>query len=137
METYILHHDYTGFYVEASSYPERVGAAFYSLKKKRPNPDVRTFFGISCKDEFQKTIYKAAVREMYDGEAKKYKRNTFIVEKGIYRVETINDWKGKESRIGKAFTRLLKDPDLDDSAPCVEWYTGDDVMCMVRLKNPM
>ncbi len=135
METYMLEEDLTVFYVEAGSFPEGVGTAFYSLMKKLPYTEGRTFFGISYMDKSRKIIYKAAVREAYNGEAKEYKRKTFIIKRGIYRIETITDWKGKESRIGEAFSRLLKDPELDPSGACVEWYTGDDVMCMVRLNS--
>jgi hypothetical protein len=130
MDTYMLEEDLTVFYVEAGSFPEGVGAAFHTLMKKLPYTEGRTLFGISWMD-------KSAVREMYDGEAKKYGRKTFVIKRGIYCIETITDWQGKEGRIGEAFSRLLEHPDLDRKGACVEWYAGDDVMCMVRLNNPV
>jgi hypothetical protein len=137
MDTYMLEEDLTVFYVEAGSFPDGVGAAFHTLMKKLPYTEGRTLFGISWMDKSHKIIYKAAVREMYDGEAKKYGRKTFVIRRGIYCIETITDWQGKEARIGEAFSRLLEHPDLDKNGACVEWYTGDDVMCMVRLNNPV
>jgi hypothetical protein len=137
MDTCMLEDDITVFYVEARSFPDGVGAAFYTLMNKLPYTEGRTFFGISHMNDSNEIVYKAAVREMYDGEAKKFGRKTFIIKRGLYRIETINDWRGKESHIGDAFTRLLKDPNLDIMGACVEWYTGDDVMCMVRINNPV
>lgn len=137
MDTYLLEKDITVFYVEATSFPEGIGAAFYTLMKKLPYTEGRTLFGISWMGKAGQIIYKAAVREMYEGEAKKYERKTFIIKRGIYCIETITDWQGKEPHIGDAFARLLKHPDLDTNGACVEWYTGDDVMCMVRLNNPV
>lgn len=135
MDTYMLEEDLTVFYVKAGSFPEGVGAAFHTLMKKLPYTEGRTFFGISHMDESHEIVYKAAVREAYDGEAKKYGCKTFVIKRGLYRIETITDWRGKESKIGEAFGRLLKDPELDMMGACVEWYTGDDVMCMVRLNS--
>jgi hypothetical protein len=137
MDTYLLEKDITVFYVEATSFPEGIGAAFYTLMKKLPYTEGRTLFGISWMGKSSQIIYKAAVREMYDGEAKKYGRKTFVIKRGIYCIETITDWQGKEAQISQSFARLLNHPDLDTEGACVEWYTGDDVMCMVRLNNPV
>lgn len=136
MDTYMVDEDLTVFYVEADSFPEGVSTAFHTLMEKLPYTEGRTFFGISHPDKTGRIIYRAGVREAYEGEAKKYGHKTFIIKRGIYRIETITDWQGKESHIGEAFRRLLRDPNLDMQGACVEWYTGDDVMCMVRLNNP-
>lgn len=79
-------------------------------------------------------IYKAAVLESFDGEGEKLGCEMFTIEKGEYLAETLKDWKKDESMIGLTFKKL-SDSKYNAIFPCVEWYQGDDVMCMVRLNK--
>ena len=79
-------------------------------------------------------IYKAAVLESFEGEAEKLGCEKFIIEKGEYLIETLKDWKKDESQIGLTF-RKFSESKYNATFPCVEWYQGNDVMCMVKLEN--
>jgi hypothetical protein len=134
MENYSLKDDLKVFCVAAKSFPDGVQQAFLTLEKMLPSIADRSFLGISSM-KGGVIVYKAAVLESYEGEGEKNGCETFIIKKGEYLTETIVDWRKQEARIGLVFQALLADPRLDTSFPCVEWYKGDDVMCMIRLDN--
>jgi hypothetical protein len=133
MEKYHLKEDVKIFSVIAKSFPEGIGEAFKTLEKKLPTKESRTFYGISSKNEKGVIIYKAAVSESFEGEGEQYGCESFIIKKGKYLTETLKDWRKNEKIIGDTFMKLLADPRLDTTFPCVEWYKGDDVICMVRI----
>ncbi|HXS36301.1 MAG TPA: hypothetical protein VN721_06340 [Flavipsychrobacter sp.] len=136
MEQFHLTDDLKTFYVKAASFRHGVKAAFDKLQNMLPTITGRTFFGISYMEEgTNNIIYKAAVLESFDGEAEKYGCETFIIKKGEYLTETIKDWMKKMGSIGPTFNILLEDPRMDRTFPCVEWYKGDDVMCMVKINE--
>ncbi|MEI9810898.1 MAG: transcriptional regulator [Bacteroidota bacterium] len=134
MEKTVLEKDITVMYVQATSFPEGIEAAFRSLESKLPVKDGRTFFGISWPDKQGKIMYKAAAEEKTEGEAASYDFDTFIIKKGTYMSESIKNYMQDISQVGSAFNRLLKHPELDTSSYCLEWYKGPDVLCMVRLE---
>jgi hypothetical protein len=74
------------------------------------------------------------VLESFEGEAEQYQCDTFIIKKGEYLVETLKNWKKNEASIGITFKKMA-DSRKDTIFPCVEWYQGDDVMCMVRIES--
>jgi hypothetical protein len=136
MEKYNLENDLKIFCVTAKSFPEGIMEAFTTLKNILPSAEGRTFFGISCGSKDGNIIYKAAVLETYEGEGEKYRCETFIVKKAVYLAETLINWRKNVKIIGDTFMKLLADPRLDTSFPCVEWYKSDDeVMCMIRIDH--
>ena len=122
------------FCVTAKSFPYEIKQAFGLLINKLSNVEGRTFFGIAYQSEQGDMIYKAAVLESFEGEAEKLGCEKFTIEKGEYLTETLKDWKKDESQIGLTF-RKFSDSKYNATFPCVEWYQGDDVMCMVRLEE--
>jgi len=136
METYFLEQDIKTFYVEASSFPEGVKAAFQKLHSLVKSPLTRQFFGISYMEKPGKIIYKAATRETYAGEGAELSCETFIIRKGEYSSIYIKDFMKDISSIGKAFEELLKHPQLDPKGYCLEIYEGmNNVRCLVPLKE--
>jgi hypothetical protein len=132
MEVYQLSTDIRVFCVRAKSFPNDIGQAFGALIRLLPSTDGRTFFGVSRQDEKRHMVYDAAVLESFEGEGKKYGCETFIIKKGSYLTETLRSWKKTEGSIGLTF-RKLADARKDTVFPCVDWYQGDDVLCMVRI----
>ncbi len=138
MEKRILDSDRHLYYVEASSFPEGVKAAFDKLQEISGNTTFKDLYGISYMDAGGKIIYKAAAPETFEGEAEKKGCNAFTLKKGIYMCHTIKDWERHMDQFQQVFTALLDHPDLDRQGACVEWYKGvDEVICMVRLNDTL
>jgi len=130
METFILEKDIAVLYVTADSFPQGIEAAFDRIKQLVP-AEGRILFGLSA-PEGGPIVYKAAVEEKAKGEAEKYGCQETVIKKGKYIVSELKNWKEHVTEIGKIFDRLINSrPDL--VAPCVEWYHGKDVRCMVRI----
>ncbi len=134
MEIYNLKNDLKIFCVTAKSFPYEIKQAFGALISMLPSIDDRTFFGIAYQNKVGDMIYKAAVLESFEGEAEELGCEKFTIEKGEYLTETLKDWKKNESMIGLTF-RKFSESKYNATFPCVEWYKGDDVMCMVKLNN--
>ncbi len=132
MEVLQLKDDIKIFCVRAESFPEDIGKAFTKLISLLPSTDNRIFFGISYETNECDMIYMAAVMEAYDGEGLSYGCDLLTIEKGKYLTETLKKWKKNEGSIGATFMRLANAPH-DTTFPCVEWYQGEDVTCMIKL----
>jgi hypothetical protein len=133
MEVFTLKDDLKVFCVTAKYFPYGIRDAYETLKKKLPDPNGRTFLGISFLDEESEIIYKAAVLESFEGEAEHSGCEIFMVPKGEYLAETLKNWREDETIIGITF-RKLADSRMDTTFPCIEWYQGDyDVICMIKL----
>ena len=133
MNEYKLKEDVPVFCVTAQSFPDRVQEAFQTLEKMLPTMNGRTFYGISWLNENNEIVYKAAVNESYTGEAARYGCEPFLIKRGDYLTETVMNWCDDTTTIGITFKKLLADPRMDTSYPCVEWYKSDkEMMCMVK-----
>jgi len=134
MEKLVLTDSINLLCVTATSFPEGITDAFTNLQSLIPNAEDRTFFGISYPLN-GKIIYKAAVEQKSEGEAKEFGLEAFTIPSGIYLTETINNFMENIPLIGETFQALLASPQLDQF-PCIEWYKSNtDVMCMVKLKE--
>jgi hypothetical protein len=132
MGIYELKKDLKVFCVRAVKFPNDIGQAFGTLIKLLPTIDGRIFFGVSYQDLNNEMIYNAAVLEDFDGEGKIYGCETFTIKKGEYLSEMLKGWKKNEASIGLTF-RKMSEMRNDTVFPCVEWYQGEDVLCMVRI----
>ena len=134
MEVYELKKDMKVFCVQARSFPNDIKDAFGTLINKLPAIEGRTFFGISYEGKNHKMIYNAAVLETFDGEGKKYGCDSYVIKKGKYLSETLKNWKRNEASIGQTFKKMSEERN-DVTFPCVEWYQGEDVRCMVKIRR--
>ncbi len=134
MEIYTLKNDLKIFCISANSFPYEIKQAFGLLIKLLPSIEGRTFFGVAFQDKTGDIIYKAAVLESFEGEAEKLGCEKFTIEKGDYLAKTLKDWKKDESMIGLTF-RKFSESKYNTTFPCVEWYQGNDVVCMVKLEK--
>jgi hypothetical protein len=134
MGIYELEQDMKVYCVRASSFPNDIGKAFSELISLLPTLEGRTFFGISYQDKNGRMIYNAAVLELYEGEGSTYGCETYVIQKGEYLTELLKDWKKNEASIGITFGKMAS-VRTDTVFPCVEWYQGEDVFCMVRIDN--
>jgi len=133
METYHLDHDISVFCVTAFSFPAGIEHAFDALKKQLPDAGERIYFGLSYPDKGT-IVYKAAVQETEQGEAEKYGCERFVIQKGDYVSRKLEQWEKNIPMIGNIFQELIHSrPDL--VAPCIEWYQGKDVLCLVRIEK--
>jgi len=133
MEVYTLENDLELFCVTARSFPHEIKEAFDRLVRLIGGTDGRTFFGISYQTDRGEIIYKAAVQELQPGEGEELGCESFRLEKGDYITETLINWMEDPRSIGTTFMKMV-DSLPETIFPCVEWYKGDDVMCMVRLE---
>ena len=120
------------FCVRAKSFPYEIKQAFGTLINLLPTIEGRTFFGIAYQNNEGEMIYKAGVLELFEGEGDELGCENFTIRKGEYVTETLRNWKTDETMIGMTFKKLAHAA-YDTRFPCVEWYNGPDVMCMVRL----
>jgi len=134
MRRFALEKQMNTFCVKAHSFPYEIKQAFGELIGKLSSTEGRTFFGISYVDKSGEIIYKAAVLASFNDEGERLGCETFIIPKGDYLTITIKNWKMDELQIGSAF-RQLTETKFDFNFPCVEWYQGNDVMCMVKLEK--
>ena len=135
IEKYSIDKDIRLVCVQATSFPPGVQAAFQKLHALVPDGSTRRNFGISRPEGGGGIVYKAAVEEKYDGEAKELSAEGFTVKKGEYNSILINDFMNDIQSIGRAFTELLAQPGIDPQGYCLEWYQqGKDVLCLVPLK---
>jgi hypothetical protein len=133
MKEYTFTEDVALIAVTAQSFPEGIGEAFNTLMRMLPDSQERVFFGISYPNKERGLIYKAAVSQAFDGESEQYNCETFVLSKGKYLTETVKNWRGQVEKIGLAFRNLGKSRS-DIVAPGIEWYQGEDVMCMLKLE---
>jgi hypothetical protein len=135
MEKCFLASDIQTFCVAATHFPAGVKAAHEQLHALLPTIAGRNFYGISWGAANGDIVYKAAVEELYEGEAEKYGCETFLIRKGNYSCQTIQHWQQDESLIGKTFLQLLNNKEVDENGYCVEVYLDDQTLkCMVTLK---
>ena len=136
MEKYELVKDINVLYVRAASFPEGIKSAFEKLESVVLARDDRIVFGLSWPGKDGMILYKASLEEKYPGEGKNFGFHSFVIKKGSYITELVNDFTSDLSLIGQAFQHLLKHPGIDPNGYCVEWYKGPDVLCMVKLDGP-
>lgn len=136
MEKYLLGNNITVFCITAMSFPEGISEAHQTLRDLLPSDDGRKFFGISSPNRKGEIVYKAAVEELFDGEAEKFGCEKFVIKNGEYISIMVHDFQINSSEIVSAFHELLTDPKIDSQGECVEMYPGqNDVRCMVRLAS--
>ncbi len=134
MEIFELEEDIITVSVTARSFPDCIQEAFVILMDRVPDMAKRTCYGISSKTADCRITYKAAVEALSRGEAGHYGLEEVVIKKGTYLSESIIGWRENIPSIAETFGRLLADPRMDHSQPCVEWYKkGDEVTCMVKI----
>lgn len=137
METYNFKTDLKVFGKEVTTFPLGIGEAFHALINMIPDGSHRAFYGLSHMDETGKIIYKAAAEEKYPGEAEKYNRERYIIEKGEYLAVTITDWRDNTDCIKDVFHDMMQDDRADKTKEVVEWYeTNSEMLCLVKMKQP-
>jgi hypothetical protein len=134
MGIYELEQDMKVFCIQAKSFPNDIGKAFGDLISLLPTVEGRTFFGVSYQDKHHNMVYHAAVLESYEGEGADYRCETYVIQKGEYLSELLKGWKKNETSIGLTFKKM-SEVRSDTVFPCVEWYQGEDVFCMIRIDN--
>lgn len=134
METIVIEKDINVYCVTAKSFPEGILEAHQKLHALLPAKE-RRYFGLS-RPENGAIAYKAAA-EIVEGEkGETIDCESFVIKNGQYRCITVLNYMEDLQGIGKAFSDLISDPDIDPNGYCVEYYYNDsDVKCMVRLEG--
>jgi len=124
------------FGTHVKTFPNGIGAAFDALMHKMPKNQTRSYFGISELASNGDILYYAAAEETFDGEARHYGYDIYVVKQGEYLTVTVTDWKKKTACIKDVFEAMLDDDRIDKENPCIEWYKNEEEMvCMVKLDN--
>lgn len=134
MEIQHIQQDIRLMYIRASSFPEGIMDAFNQLKNGLPGADERIYYGISY-PEHGTIVYKAATEELQAGEAQQYGLEVYTAQAGNYISQLLTHWRQDETMIGETFQQMIKQPGIDPNGACIEKYTGDDVLCLVRLAD--
>lgn len=136
MKTYIIEKDIPVVCVQASSFPDGIDDAHNRLHSILPALEQRIAYGISWSDGKGGIIYKAAVEQLQEGEAKAYGLEAFVIRKGTYMSELLLNFREDRDRVGSTFQKLLALPALDPQGYCLELYLNEkDMRCMVPLKK--
>lgn len=136
MEILSLDKDIKTFYILAKNFPMGVHDAHEKIHAMLPTTEGRQFYGISNSDTEGGIVYRAAVAETFEGEAEQYGCPTFIIKKGTYIGETLQDYYKDTPSVGRTFQALLKDPRLDNEGYCLETYpNGRDIQCFVKIND--
>ena len=123
------------FGMRVPNFPYGISDAFDALTNMLPPGDDRPFYGISeCTQD--EVVYIAAALETFEGEAERYRCNTYFIEKGEYLSATIKDWPSKIPAIKETIGGLLEDERADATKPCVEVYKSmNEMLCLVKVKQ--
>jgi len=136
MEKVTLPHDLKVFGVHVNTFPNGIGDAFDALIKRIPDGERRSYYGISDMSDDGRILYYAAAEEKFEGEAKTYNCDIYIVKKGEYLTVTVNNWRKKTDSIKDVFEAMMSDERIDKTNPCIEWYkNNDEMLCMVKLNK--
>src|SRR5580704_14537854 len=109
MKKIILDKDIAVFCVTARSFPDGILEAHEKLHALVPFSKERGYFGIS-RPEKGVIVYKAAAEEKTEGEAEKLGCEKFIIQRGQYIYQTIEDYRKDVQQIGKVFQKLTSEP---------------------------
>lgn len=135
IEKFILDKDINVICFQAKIFPEGIMEAFQKLHSLVPSSSGRRNFGISRPGESGEIIYKAALEETFEGEAKSLNCESFKIKSGEYESIMIKDFMQNITNIGSAFQKLTTRPDIDPEGYCLEMYLNEnDVRCLVPLK---
>ncbi|MBB6444489.1 transcriptional regulator [Bacillus benzoevorans] len=134
METIVVEKDINVYSITAKSFPDGILAAHQQLHALLPSRE-RKYFGLS-RPENGGIVYKAAAAVVEEDKDENIDCESFVIKNGHYRCITVLNYMEELQGIGKAFSKLIADPDIDPNGYCVEYYFNDkDVKCMVRLKD--
>jgi hypothetical protein len=134
MEKYTVRNDIKVMGCQVKTFPLGITEAFDKLYEKVAADNQRSYYGLS---HFQDghIVYFVATEEQHPGEAKKFAYDEYVVEKGLYLVESLKDWRTKLDSIKDIFDKMMKDDRVDLAKQCIEWYkTDQEMFCMMKLK---
>ena len=135
METFQLKEDLKVFGFQVKTFPDGIREAFDSLMKTIGDGFNRSYYAIAFMSEAG-PVYRATAVEKYDGEAAKYKYDSYTIEKGEYLSVTVKDWQQKTDMIKDVFDVLLKQTRADHNSPCIEWYKDEkEMLCLIKAKG--
>lgn len=137
MEQFTLDNDIPVICLQATSFPEGIGASHHQLHRLVAPNEQRRSYGLSRPEEPEGPIvYRAAAEELFPGEAEQLGLETHVIRKGNYASRRIEHYMNNPTSIGTTFQELLQEPNLDPEGYCVEWYISDEEMrCMVRMRD--
>ena len=136
METTRLNEDLYVRCATVTTFPQGISEAFDKLMVDFPPASNRNYYGISWMDEQFKIVYKVAANITEPAEAQKPGYEEYVIPKGRYLSEKIENWMQQLPKISETFGKMMEAPDFDKNAACVEWYIDDDQMiCMAKLTD--
>lgn len=136
MEKITIEKDIKVLCLRAMSFPDDMIETHRKLRMLFLFNGKRQYFGLSHLDhDKEKILYRAAAEELEEDEVERLHCESFTIKSGEYASITIPDFMKDISAVGKVFAELLRSPNVDPEAYCLEWYLNDtDVRCMVPLK---
>jgi hypothetical protein len=118
---------------KASSYPAGILQAHNALRSMASASAGRAWFGLSRPENGEGIVYRAGTAEIQEDGVQLRELETLSIRNGEYISIFIEGYADRLEDISSAFSELLSDPGIDPEGYCVEWYSGIDVRCMVRL----
>lgn len=134
MKDYTIAENIPCYLVKAQTFPDGVMAAHQQLHAAFAFDGHRRFFGISRGLPGGGIDYSAAVEKMEGDTIAPNRFESFVIPAGRYRGTELPDFRKDIPAIGRLFSQLLQDPELDPNGFCLEWYYNmNDVQCTVKL----
>jgi hypothetical protein len=119
-------------YVQAESFPDGITAAFEKLEQIPGGLTGRHVYGITlCMGD--KLVYRAGVKENFNGEAEKYGLQTYAIPKGKYFYAELDNWRENLDQIPVLFEGFMDLPNIKKQTICLEDYiSADKMLAMVQ-----
>jgi hypothetical protein len=136
MQIVRIEQDKTVVFIAAESFPAGVKSAHEKLHGNVAFSEERGYYGISWMEQ-GRIRYLAAADELYPEEAEKYGLEKFVIKKGSYICQTVQNFMNDTPAIGETFEQMLADTHIDPQGYCLEVYSknGKDMQCMVKLND--
>ena len=135
MEIEIINDDIEIYCITAESFPDGIFPAFQKLHSLVPFSELRNYISISRPENGGNIVYRAGATEISPGDFLNLPLEKFVIQKGEYYSETIENYRNDLSIISKTFEKMIGKKNIDPTSYCVEWYISEkDMKCLVKIK---
>lgn len=136
MKTLTIVNDIAVLCLKAPIFPNDVSTTHNQLHALISDSKNRQFFGISHPNKNGEIIYKAAIEQKIENEAKFFNLESFTISKGNYAFIDLIDYYKNIPNVEITFKKLIALPNINPNGFCLEWYlTSRDLRCMVKLND--
>jgi hypothetical protein len=132
-QEYKINEDLIVFYIQAETFPKGIPDTFLKMENLLGSLKDRHVYGVTAYID-NKLVYRACVKENFNGEANQYGLPTYAIPKGKYLYLTLPNWRENLAEIPVLFDQLMALPYVKKQSICLEDYTSPDKMLAMVQK---